>query len=177
MKRLAMTAALLLAGASGVMATSTNNQNITIDANVPLFCTLDTPSLTAVSFTSNGNGTVANPAAPSTMTVLCNSNSNVTLTSTKGAVTYLATEAAADAVVLPPNFRNKIEYTAVASGAGMTTQTLDTSLVSTTGAVPLATGAVSGTLSITIAQIANANLLVASSGYSDTLNVVVTAIP
>jgi hypothetical protein len=169
MKKLLLTAAAIAAMSTGAFA---QQQTINLTAEVPKFCTLGTASVATLTLTSSGNGTVSNPVAPSTLAMTCNAASNITLASSKGTMTYLATEAAADAVTAISGFRNKMEYTAAATGTGLTPASLDTSSATTTGAVSLAAGAINSIVSVAVTANANANLLITGT-YTDTLTVTV----
>lgn len=178
MKKIILTAAILGLNATGAMAA---DQDITLNATVAAFCSIDGNTTTGNARTASltslvSNGVVADAQAVtlsgSDSPAVCNKAANITLTSLNSGLTS-ATSASGD-------FVNVIDYSASVT-FGAATASIDT----TTQAANVATTAVAtggpaaGTVAITVATKATpaGKYLVAAGDYSDTLKVSINPTP
>lgn len=178
MKKLIMTAAILGLTASGAMAA---DQNITLTATVPAFCSIDGSPDAGNTRTASLNSLVTNGVVADAQAVtlsgsdspaVCNNAANITLTSLNSGLTSAAP--ASDPFV------NVIDYTASVT-FGSQTATIDTTTQAANVATAAVTtgGAATGNLAITIATkgTPTGKYLVAATDYSDTLKVSINPAP
>lgn len=178
MKKLVMTAAILGLTATGAMAT---DQDITLNATVAAFCSIDGDTTTGAARTADltslvSNGIVADAQAVTLSggdsPTVCNKAANITLKSANSGL-LSATAASGD-------FVNVIDYTASVAFGGKTA-----SINTTTAAAGVATaavptdGAATGNLAVTISTVGtpSGKYLVAANDYSDTLTIKVEPTP
>lgn len=157
-------------------------QDITITATVPNACTINNVSgdsgvASTAAITINTNGSVntaaVTPTAIAGLSVACNANATIQLSSLTGGVSLGGATLAQSAA----GFQQVIDYQASATWNGVTasinTATTTGALAVETGTAANTTGANAGTLTVSVTPTANA-LPLAAGNYSDTLRVTFT---
>lgn len=175
MRKFLVSAILAVASLAGANAASaqTATQDIDISATVTSFCTINNitgpANLTATIPVTNG--VVDATAIPFTVaSVACNNAADVIATSQSGGVRTVA--------AAPTGTTNIIDYTGVAAFGGATS-TIDTSTVATAagaeaGNTAVTANAATGNLTVSVTP-ATPSLPLAPGAYSDTLRVTLTA--
>ncbi|MCB1518990.1 MAG: hypothetical protein KDJ37_00270 [Hyphomicrobiaceae bacterium] len=170
MKKLLLTAAFL--GLTAGVANATD-QDITINATVAPFCTIDgslAPAAKTQALTVNNVGVVdTTPISVSIGDVVCNKAANVTLKSANGGL-FDPAIGSADA-----GFQHRINYEAsVTAPAAASVAANGATVAPITGTTATTSGATSSAnVAVTITPTANTSPLMAGSGYTDTLTVTI----
>ena len=159
----------------GGTATQLASVGFSVSGAVSLSCTIGgatAGALDTANIPVSPTGTVTTtPIAKSYANVVCNSFSNLSVSSLSGAVKNTG--------AAPSGFTNLIDYTASATYGGATSSLNTSTIATATGAEAGSTGTTtaattSGSLAVTITPLTPASRLRAGS-YSDTLRVTITA--
>lgn len=172
MKKLLIAAAFVATAATAAQAT---DQDITLNATVPKFCTIGgslTPTTLTETIPVNTTGNVVTtPIIKSIGAITCNTASTVTLSSLKGGLFDPAVSSA------PGGFQNYINYSAsIAAPVSASVTAGETSVAAApvSGTPVITSGATtSAAVSVTINPTANTSPLVAGTNYADTLKVTI----